>query len=266
MKTKVYTIGNFSGWRNELHGKLSKNFEFDDPRNHSQSSIARLVTDDMASAMNCPVSLIYTPKGKRVGTMSYAELGASWARGNFIISVDENFPSEDIISKVSDYNFENFSEATDFLNNSKWERGERMKSRDRTKSREPYRSVLFAGNLEKFSGLVGRITLKKKNSLLDPDPDYFEAVHDQVDLIIANFDGEHDPKGLFYMGVSYALKIPVIMVEGNSVPYPPLLGLARRVMVGEKRLEQLEYYLENLKSQHVSDEALVYYDLMRKFN
>jgi hypothetical protein len=91
---------------------------------------------------------------------------------------------------------------------------------------------------------------------------------DKLDLMVVNFDSgkKHDPKALFYMGVADATGVPVLLLEGNSIPYPPLLGLARRVLFGECRFEQAIEYLSNLGSQHISDEALVYYDLMKKFN
>jgi len=264
---KIYTIGSFSGWRDEVEGKLSENYELDDPRKHSQSSIARLVTDDMNSAMNCPVSLIYTPRGKRAGTMSYAELGASWAMGNTIIAVDENTREDELISKISSYSFENFDDATWWLNNPGYnDNREGLEVRDRTESREPYEGVLFAGNYNGI-GNIAEMLGKKKTFLGNMlELEKFDSIHNQIDLIVANFEKGHDKKALFYMGMGYALKIPTILVEGNSVPYPPLLGLARRVLVGDKRHEQLNYYLENLKSQHISDEAVVYYNLMKKFD
>ena len=265
MATKIYTIGSFSGWRDELAGKLSENYEFDDPRDHSQSSIARLVTDDMNSAMNCPISLIYTPEGKRAGTMSYAELGAAWAMGNGIVSVDENEKPDRIINTISREYYKNFDAMAKSLNDHGYcDRGEGLEIRDRTESEEICRHVMLVGNHD--DELVDSLSRTGKSMFVDPDPDYFADVQDQVDLIVANFDKGHDSRGLFYMGVGYATKTPVIMVEGNSVPYPPLLGLARRVMVGDKRHEQLAFYLENLKSQHVSEEAVVYYNLMKKFD
>lgn len=264
MKTKVYTIGSFSGWRDEIEGKLSGDYKHDDPRNHSQSSIARLDWEDMNSAMNCPVSLIYIPKGKRAGTMSYAELGASWARGNCIISVDGNDEKDNLLRGIASYSFENFGDAIQHLNNLSSYEGERLNTKDRTESHERCKHVMFVGDYH--SGLLTKLAETGKNSLVNPDFDYFENVHEQVDLIVADFEKGHNSRGLFYMGVGYALEIPTILVEGNNVPYPPLLGLSRRVMVGDKRHEQLEFYLENLESQHISDEAMVYYDLMKKFD
>ncbi len=266
MKNKIYTIGSFSGWRDKVGANLSDAYEFDDPRNHSQSSIARLVTDDMSSAMNCPISLIYTPDGKRAGTMSYAELGASWASGNTIISVDENYDREELVREVSQLSTDNFGDATRFLNGNKfYKRAGKLKVRDRTESKEPYREVLFTGGPCQ-EGILRKVLSTGRRTIINPEPRYFEPVSEDVDLIVTNFQKGHDKTGLFYMGVGYALKIPVIMVEGNSVPYPPLLGLSRRVMVGEKRFEQLDYYLENLESQHIAEEAKVYYNLMKKFD
>jgi hypothetical protein len=265
MKSKVYTIGSFSGWRDSLKEQLSDDYVMVDPRDHRQSSIARLVTDDMDASMNCPVSLVYIPEGKRAGTMSYAELGASWASGNYIISANENIGDGGIIESVASLHCSSMDDAIDYLEKYRFHKSNNnMKVLNRTQSQDPCVHVLFAGD---ETGVIdSRLKEFGKSALINPKPDYFEKIHNQVDLIVANFDKGHQENGLFYMGAGYALGIPVVMLEGNNVPYPPLLGLARRVMVGEKRKEQLEFYLENLGSQQVGDEALVYYDLMKKFN
>jgi hypothetical protein len=263
---KIYTIGSFSGWRDQLAGKLSEEYELDDPRGHSQSSIARLVTDDMNSAMDCPISLIYTPKGKRAGTMSYAELGAAKAMGNCIISVNENESGDNFVSHIANYNFGSFDEAYNRLNGFMRKDFDGLEVRDKTQSREPCNTILFTGEL--LGGFGGQITkeMDRGKEIIFPMAEELEVEIEKADLIVANFYRGHDENALFYMGAGYALKTPVIMLEGNSVPYPPLLGLARRVMVGEERFGQLDYYLENLKSQHVSDEAVVYYNLMKEFD
>ena len=76
----------------------------------------------------------------------------------------------------------------------------------------------------------------------------------------------YDKKALFAMGLAYATHIPVVELEGNNVIYPPLPGFSRRPFVGKDRFEHAQEYLTNLESQHISDEALVYYELMKKFN
>ena len=90
----------------------------------------------------------------------------------------------------------------------------------------------------------------------------------KVDLIVVNFEKgkPHDKVGLFFMGLGYALNIPILELEGNVIPYPPLLGLSRIVLIGKERFDHAEFYLKNLTSQHIKDEALVYYNLMNKFN
>ena len=68
------------------------------------------------------------------------------------------------------------------------------------------------------------------------------------------------------MGLGYALDVPVLELEANIVPYPVLPGLARRTLFGPDRFIQAQYYLQNLTSQHIEEEAPVYYALMKKFN
>jgi len=198
--------------------------------------------------------------------MSYAELGAAWASGNCIVSVDENDERDEIVRNIARLSGGTFEDATKFLNlEGVYGKQGQLDIRDRTESKDPYREVLFTGGSYP-GGIVKKVLGTGRRVMVDPEPKYFEPVSKDVDLIVTNFENGHDKTGLFFMGVGYALKIPVIMLEGNSVPYPPLLGLARRVMVGEKRFEQLDYYLENLESQHISDEAVIYYNLMKKFD
>ena len=94
MEKKVYPIGSFGGnWRDYLIKNLPE-LSFDDPRDHDQSSVTRYSFSDMNSAMECPVAIVYLAEGKRAGTMSYCELGASRAYGNCIVVVDENEKKE----------------------------------------------------------------------------------------------------------------------------------------------------------------------------
>jgi hypothetical protein len=267
MNPKIYPIGSFSGWRDEFINKFS-NFNWDDPRNHIQSSIAKLDYSDMSGAMNCSISFIYMAENKRAGTMSYAELGASRAKGNCIIAFDEDNTKDDLISKISSHYITSRDELENLLNGHNYSKKfSEIQPMDKTANHKPYESVLFTGDVYSMGPLINK-TLKDKKVFVNKSLDDLDNFSDEIDLIVVNFDKgkKHDKKGLFFMGMGYALDIPVIELEGNVIPYPPLLGLARRALVGKDRFKQAEHYLKNLKSQHITDEALVYYDLMKKFN
>ena len=222
----------------------------------------------MRAAIDSDFSLVYTAKGKRAGTMSYAELGGAQAMGKCIISVNENTVKDNLIHSIASYNFSSLDEATMTINDKDFFRSySTMKVRDKTKSSNECKNVLFCGDLENINKTILRANLGYKNIQLGRSAEeiYTNARFNDSDLIVVNFEKGWKPEGLLAMGIGYALKIPVLELEGNNIPYPPLMGLARRVLTGEKRFEQAREYIQNLKSQHISDEALVYYDLMKKF-
>ena len=116
--------------------------------------------------------------------------------------------------------------------------------------------------------LMNEMAKEKNVYVASNDIGDLENFAENFDIIVTNFSGgkPHNPVGLFHMGVGYATKVPILELEGNSAPYPPLLGLARRVLIGMDRFEHAEYYLKELGSQHINDESTVYYRLMKKFN
>lgn len=271
---KIYLIGSFTNpdWREEIIKKIP-NRKFENPINHDQSSITRLNYSDMEAAKNGP-SIAYVQQGKRLGTMSYAELGVARASGKSIISIDEN-PKEkkdSILEKIASYEFNSKEESIDFLNQNLFisSKYKPIPIINKTQNKDEMSSIIFAGdyNLEVDEMLHRNLSFIEKNiSNFNVDSD-IENFSTKNDILVVNFDKhkKHNPEALFAMGLAYQTKVPIILLEGNQIPYPPLLGLARRVMYGENRFSHIKEYLKNLKSQHISDEALVYYNLMNKFN
>ncbi|HKL23280.1 MAG TPA: hypothetical protein VJ895_00850 [Candidatus Nanoarchaeia archaeon] len=263
MEDEIYMIGGFTGWRKEFIENVP-NVNFDNPINNNQSSIARLITDDMGAA-SIKSSLAYIEKNKRLGTMSYAELGTARAAGKPIISVDENEIKDSILEHICSYDFQTKEDCYKFLSDnpkliSKYNPIQKI---NKTKSKEPCKNVLLCG----FDRLP---EIENSNMFLTQDKMRY-AIEDfskENDLLVVNFDKgkKHSPEGLFLMGLAYKTEIPIVLLEGNEIPYPPLVGLARRVMVGKNRFNHLNEYLTNLKSQHIEDESMVYYNLMKKFN
>lgn len=266
MTKEIYLIGGFSGWRKGFEEAVP-NVKFDNPINHKQYSIAELNHSDIKSAKIKP-SLAYIEKGKRLGTMSYSELGAARVSGMPIISVDENEIKDSILERIATYKFNSKVKSYEFLREGQelFSRYYKIKADDKTKSFEDYKSILFTGDYEKFKSI--KMPKGKEIYFTEDYMDNLDNLAKDVDLIVTNFDAgkKHNSEGLFFMGAGAGLKIPVILLEGNNIPYPPLVGLSRRPLFGEKRFEYLEEYLKNLGSQHISDEALTYYNLMNKFN
>lgn len=60
--------------------------------------------------------------------------------------------------------------------------------------------------------------------------------------------------------------MPVLLLIENETIDRKIARLSRRPLAGTGMLEPAKEYLNNLKSQHINDEALVYYNIMEKFN
>jgi hypothetical protein len=144
-----------------------------------------------------------------------------------------------------------------------------LKIDDKTLSTKSIKGFVFAGdhiNIDRED--LNSIFKFRKYSFFDDVEIGMNNLQDHGDLLIANFENgkKHNKKALFAMGVAYQTKTPTILLEGNNIPYPPLLGLARRVMTGEGKIDYTIQYLRNIRSQHIKNEALTYYYLMKQFN
>ena len=118
---QIYTIGSFEndGWRDLMINRLN-HFNFNDPRNHKQSSIARLDYEDMNAAMNSDIALVYLHSGRRAGTMSYSELGGARAKGRCIIAVDKNEEKDSLIKKIASHYYSTEDGVIDLIENKKY--------------------------------------------------------------------------------------------------------------------------------------------------
>jgi len=262
----IYPIGRFGKWRDYFIDALT-DFDFDDPRNHSQNAIAMLDHEDMASAQNCDLALAYSSKEQRLGTTSYAELGAARASGNCITLIDEA-KNEDLARRIASHSLTDKNSAIELLRSGKYQsKFCAIPKRDVTKTREPCKKVCFMGDTNSMGGLIEEIANHKNVSVGFPLENLFDYSK-KTDLMVVNYDKgkAHDSMALFFMGLSYTTKIPILELEGNPVPYPTLPGLARRTLFSERRFEFAKFYLTRLQSQHINDESQVYYELMKHFN
>lgn len=264
LKEEIYLAGSFYDFRDKIISSLPE-FNFSDPRIHRQHSIATLVEDDINEAIKCPVLLACFPKGKSRGTMTYAEIGASRTRGNCIIIADETGQRDSFLDSVSDYKIGSIGEAIDFLKNNKLERNPSKTIIKKQKNSEGL-DIFLAANKEYF----GEIEKIEQDDKRITHYDDLKGLADfgKFDLTVIHFPKgvEIDRKAVFFAGMSYALEIPVISIEENPVPYPPLLGLARRVFYERK---PALYYLNNLTerdSLKIDNEARLMYDIFKKFN
>jgi len=260
-KDSTYLAGSYHDWRDKVIASLPGH-NFSDPKNHRQSAIAKLVEDDMTEAMLCRRMFVGFPKGKSLGTMTYAEIGASRVAGNYIIGVDENEVKEITLEFIADAHFSSFEEGIEHL---------------RDLNNIPETSSIVA-NQKKALGdvhkvlLLGEIPIKyisceDKSYVVNFKADDINNLAKNIDLVIVNFERGIRPKEhILCMGAAYSADIPIIMCEASPIIYPPLAGLARRIFSGSERFDILEDYLRGIKSNDINSEAKVMYDLFKKYH
>ena len=261
-KKKIYLAGSFLDFRDRIISELGYKYEFADPRKNRQHSIATLVVDDMGKAKECPIMLACFPKGNSRGTMTYAEIGASKSKGNYIIIADETDKRDTFLDNISNYKLNKIDDAINFLKNNNLGRGP-SRAITKKQNKDNKLRIFLATNINYFKEIEQ--VYQNENKILMYGS--FENLKDfgNVDLTVAHFPkgGNRDKKAILFMGMSYALKIPVVMIEENPIIYPPLAGLPRRIFT--KKEIALDYLLR-LDSQEIQDEAKVMYSLFQKYN
>ncbi|MDP3966139.1 MAG: hypothetical protein Q8Q04_01265 [archaeon] len=271
-KEGIYLIGAFTNpdWREDFTLKFP-NLNWKDPKNNPQSSMSKTVYTDMKSSMESPSSIVYIPKGRTsAGTTSYGELGGARAMGNAIITIDESeMEKERILEDISSYYFSDKEEAYSLLEKEPIiSKHSKVIPRNNPFEKENYENVYVEGNVLGITKQIVKLKNKGKKIEHGLKVNQLEKFS-QTDLMIVNFDkGKNydNKKALYFMGVAYALDIPVILVDENPANYPTLPALSRRTFHDENRIERLDFYLDRLESLKIGDEALVYYELMKKFN
>jgi len=257
-KKRIYLAGSFYNFRERIISALP-DFDFANPITHRQNSIAQLVEDDMKAAEECPVMLACFPKGKSRGTMTYAEIGAARAKGNYIIIADENEQQDYDINKIADVKFGKIDDAIEFLKNATYEKS----GNEIVKKISDDNFRIFLTTTPGYIKGLEKIVQNGKKIFTFKD---MESVEDfgRMDLTAVHF-----PRGLkrnrhaiFVMGMSYSLGTPICMLDENPIIYPPLAGLARRIFTQK---EPFIDYLNMIQSQKIDDEAKVMYQLFEKY-
>ena len=261
-KKKIYLAGSFLDFRDEIISELGYKYEFSDPRKNRQHSIATLVVDGMKGAEECPILLACFPKGNSRGTMTYAEIGGSRAKGNYIIIADETEKRDNFLDSISDYKPNKIKDAIHFLKNNN-PRRDASRAIIKKQSKDNKLRIFLATNINDFKE-IEQVYQNDENKILMYGS--FGNLKDfgNVDLTVAHFPKgkDRDRKAIFLMGMSYALEASSITVDENMVLYPPLEGLARRNFKDKKPALD---YLMRLKSLEIQKESKVYYWVDKKY-
>ena len=261
-KKKIYLAGSFFDFRDKIISELSYKYEFADPRKNRQHSIATLVVDDMDKAEECPIMLACFPKGNSRGTMTYAEIGGSRSEGNYIIIADETDKSDEFLDSISNSNLNSIDDAINFLKNNNLGR-DPLRAITKKQNKDNKIRIFLATNINYFKE-IEQIYQNDENKVLMYGSFGDLKNFGKADLTVAHFPegGNRDKRAIFFMGMSYTLKIPIVMIEENPIIYPPLAGLPRRIFT--KKEIALDY-LTRLNSQEIQDEAKVMYSLFQKY-
>ena len=262
-KKKIYLAGSFFDFRDKIISELSYKYEFADPRRNRQHSIATSVVDDMKGVEECPIMLACFPKGKPRGTATYAEIGGSRAEGKYIIIADETDKRDNFLDSISDYNPDRIEDAINFLKNNN-PRRDPSRAITKKQNKDNKLRIFLATNINYFVD-IEKVYQNDENKILMYGDFGNLKNFGNVDLTVAHFpEGkDRDRKAIFFMGLSYALEIPSIVIDENIVLYPPLEGLAKRNF--PYKPAGLDY-LVNLKSLEIEKESKVYYWVSDKYN
>lgn len=264
-KKKIYLAGSFHGYRDEII-KALPNHSFSDPRKHRQSSVAKLVVDDMTEAETCPVLFGYFPKGKSRGTMTYAEIGASVAKNNYIIIVDEDDNPDYLLENIADKHFKSFDKGLEFLseNNIPKKETNNISKKESSLCKKVYLCGSIDHGLKRIVDIAKSAGSKKEYIFKSEDTAKdFDSIG-TYDLIIPHFPShmERDRHACFFMGAAWPHDISVLLIDENEPwKYPPLQGLARR---HSNLLGALDYIL-NVEDLDIKKEAVNMYEFFKGF-
>ena len=253
----VYPAGSFHGWQDQFIQDVSSKWQILDPREHRQGAIAKLVEDDMGGVKNSNAVFCYLPRGKRLPTFTYAETTAAHLLGKHVILVDENESPEPVIHSLPQICFNNYSKGIEYLMEADFD------VRDNLITEKPatndVKKLALVGNFDTNSSIYGGKEVEIQN---------IKNLHQlaSFDLMAVAFTRGNRPKeAVALMGAAYTLGVPIILHEPNPVLYPPLIGLTRRVFVGDEGKDAFNKYLNNIRSNNVEHEAKIMYDLFQEF-
>jgi len=176
----------------------------------------------MKGVKECPIMLACFPKGKPRGTATYAEIGGSRAEGKYIIIADETEKRDTFLDSISDYKPDSIEEAINFLKNNN-PRRDPLRAITKKQNKDNKLRIFLATNINYFVD-IEKVYQNDENKILMYGDFGNLKNFGNVDLTVAHFpEGkDRDRKAIFFMGLSYTLEIPSIVIDENPVLYPPL--------------------------------------------
>ncbi len=267
-KDEIYLIGSFLGFRDEIISSLPS-YSFVDPRQHRQSSTAKLVIDDLEKgAQQTPIALSVFPNGKTPGIMSFVEIGASYTFGNLQLVVDGS-QKNPLLKLIADSYFPDVREAIAYLGSdpdlrmnpklvqSKYPAGSTEKI--------PVKRVLIAGTrtyeLEKVVDEARNKRPDKKFVLSSNPFDELKNISD-YDLLVTYFPTGYDwdRNACLLMGGAFSADISTLIIDEHGWKYPPLQAVARR----HGHIGNLLEYLTEVDDLNISSEAMNMYRFLER--
>ena len=265
---KIYLMGSFHGFRDKIITSLP-NYSFVDPRSHRQSSVAKLVIDDLEKgARDTPIGLSVFPAGKTPGVMTYVEIGTSFSFGNYQIVVDED-KRDSVLKKISNHYFDNLDTALFHLNSrqNNFQIDEKpIKSKYSADATSvPMNKILIAGTkTNELKKVVdeARLMSPEKEFVFSSNP-YYELLNiADYDLLVTNFPAnmDWDRHACLLMGGAFAHDISTLIIDEHEWKYPPLQAVARR----HGTINNLFEYLTEVNDLHISKEAMNMYEFFTR--
>jgi hypothetical protein len=273
---RIYLIGSYGkGYRDKIITALPER-SFADPRDQRQSSVAKLVCDNLQMAKECPIALAYNP-----GIMSFVEMGAVVTHGNYLIVVDPDrrhsingghplIPHKNLIlEQIAGSLFRELDGAIEFLqsNPNLPKKDTEIVSKYPAGSREniPMNKVLVCGT--GTQELTEAIRRAKKAR---PDREFYFGTDilkefsrmSDYDLLVVNFPGdkEWDKHACLLMGAASAHDISILLIDEHDWKYPPLQAVARRHCT----VDVLHEYLTEVDDLNISSEARAMYRFFQR--
>jgi hypothetical protein len=275
-KPCINLVGSYHGFRDEIINALP-GYPIKDPRMNRQTATAKIVIDDLTNAEQSDICFVVAPRGKSRGVMTYVEIGDSYAHGKYIINVDENDLPDSFLISFSDKSFTSLKDGLDFILNNNFESENKREippdvgyanSLKKASQARPL-NIFLHGSLQNGLKEIMHQKLESKieKKFFIPSQDGFT---DFELFRVIDYLAVHFPKGYeinrqacFFMGVAWAYSIPIVLIEENAVPYPPLQAVARRQFRG---LKPALDYLSLLETPEVEKESTLMYQLFQKYN
>ncbi|MBW2987465.1 hypothetical protein KY336_02835 [Candidatus Woesearchaeota archaeon] len=258
----IYLIGSYTGHRDKIIEALPER-SFADPRDQRQSSVAKLVCDNLQMAEECPIALAFHP-----GVMSFVEMGAAVTHGNHLIVVDDSDKHPFLELFAGSY-FTKMYEAIDFLKGKPDlpKNDKKIRGKYPAGSREylPLNKVLISGAVTpELTSVIKRAEKARPDRKFYFCTDIYREFTNifNYDLLVVNFPGDEDwnKQACLLMGAASAHDISILLMDEHDWKYPPLQAVARRHCT----INVLFEYLTEVDDLNISSEARDMYKFFQR--